>query len=67
MDLSGDLWALCCVQVEEYSVNLCSTGTVTHTSDSKLYGTLTSVVFDYQQQQVRLLFTGGAICTSSGM
>lgn len=53
------------MQVEEYSVNLCSTGTVTHTSDFKLYGTLTSVVFDYQQQQVCLLFTRGAICTSS--
>ncbi|PNF28080.1 hypothetical protein B7P43_G12251 [Cryptotermes secundus] len=68
INASMNLWTLAqhgVMQVEEYSVNLCSTGTVMRTSDFKLYGTLTSVVFDYQQQQVRLLFTGGAICTSS--
>jgi hypothetical protein len=63
----NELRTLCCAQIEGYSVNLCATGTVVHTSDFKLYGTLTSAVFDYQQQQVHLLFTRGANCTSSGI
>ncbi|GFG28137.1 hypothetical protein Cfor_12522 [Coptotermes formosanus] len=55
------------VQVEEFSVNLCSMEAVLHTSSRKSYGTLTSVVFDYQRQQVRLLFTAGASCSSTEM
>lgn len=53
------------MQVQGFSVNLCSMEAVLHTSSGKSYGTLTSVVFDYQQQQMRLLFTRGANCTST--
>ena len=61
--------ALLCyhVQVQGFSVNLCGTEAVLETSSGKSYGTLTTVIFDYQRQQVRLMFTRGSICTSSGM
>jgi hypothetical protein len=55
------------VQVEGFSVNLCGMEAVSHTSSGKSYGTLTSVIFDYQQQQVRLKFTRGSNCSSTGM
>jgi hypothetical protein len=54
------------LQIQDYSVNLCGSRTVVHISNSKSYGTLTSVEFDYEQQQVRLLFSKGANCTSTG-
>ena len=55
------------VQVQEFTVNLCAAVAVLHTSSGKSYGKLTSVIFDYQQQQVHLKFTGGSNCTSTGM
>jgi len=55
------------VQVQGFSVNLCGTEAVLQTSSDKSYGKLTSVIFDYQQQQVRLMFTGGSSCSSTGM
>ncbi|XP_021930935.1 uncharacterized protein LOC110835231 isoform X2 [Zootermopsis nevadensis] len=51
------------MQVQDYSMNLCSLRTITHITNNKSYGTLTSVEFDYQQKQVRLLFSMGANCT----
>ncbi|XP_069700006.1 cation-independent mannose-6-phosphate receptor isoform X2 [Periplaneta americana] len=45
-----------------YSLDLCNPKVGVWSSD-RMYGKLTSVMFDYQQQQMHLLFTGG-ICTS---
>lgn len=53
------------MQVQGFSVNLCDTEAVLHASNGTSYGTPTSVIFDYQQQQVRLMFTGGSVCTST--